>query len=54
MRHGMEQFSISMFWLALAATAMATLLYWGHVLRRQSLGERSSQLLGCVSALDSV
>ena len=30
MRHGMEQFSINMFWLALAATAMATLLYWGH------------------------
>jgi len=26
----MEQFSINMFWLALAATAMATLLYWGH------------------------
>lgn len=30
MRHGMEQVSINMFWLALAATAMATLLYWGH------------------------
>ena len=30
MRHGMEQFSINMFWLALAASAMATLLYWGH------------------------
>ena len=30
MSHGMEQLSINMFWLALAATAMATLLYWGH------------------------
>jgi cytochrome c-type biogenesis protein CcsB len=30
MRHGMEQFSINMFWLALAAAAVATLLYWGH------------------------
>jgi len=30
MRHGMEQLSINMFWLALAAAAMATLLYWGH------------------------
>ena len=26
----MEQVSVNMFWLALAATAMATLLYWGH------------------------
>jgi cytochrome c-type biogenesis protein CcsB len=26
----MEQVSVNMFWLALAATAIATLLYWGH------------------------
>jgi len=26
----MEQLSVDMFWLALAATAVATLLYWGH------------------------
>jgi cytochrome c-type biogenesis protein CcsB len=26
----MEQLSVNMFWLALAATATATLLYWGH------------------------
>jgi cytochrome c-type biogenesis protein CcsB len=31
MIHGMEQLSVNMFWLALAATATATLLYWGHV-----------------------
>jgi len=30
MRDGMEQLSVSMFWLALAAAAMATVLYWGH------------------------
>lgn len=30
MIHGMEQLSVNMFWLALAATATATLLYWGH------------------------
>jgi hypothetical protein len=33
MRYGMEQFSVNMFWLALAATAMATLLYWGDAFR---------------------
>jgi len=26
----MEQVSVNMFWLAMAATVMATLLYWGH------------------------
>lgn len=28
----MEQLSVDMFWLALAAAATATLLYWGHAL----------------------
>ena len=50
----MEQFSVNMFWLVLAATSMATLLYWGHAFGGQPVGERFSQLLGCVSALDSV
>ena len=30
MRHGLEKFSVNMAWLVLAATTMATLLYWGH------------------------
>jgi hypothetical protein len=44
MRHGAEQLSVDMFWLALAATAVATLLYWGYAFG----------LWLWVSALDSV
>jgi len=46
----MEQFSINMFWLALGIALAGGGLPGGavHILRRQPLGERSSQLLGRV------